>query len=70
MSDAHVQVVRGAPDDHELAALVAGLMSRSAAEPEHHEPAAHSAWTDRRRGVRASATWAAGGDSWRWSLRD
>jgi hypothetical protein len=63
-----VHVVRGAPDDHELAALVAGLMSRSPAF-EDDAPAAHSAWTDRRRGVRASATWAAGGDSWRWSLR-
>ena len=68
MTDSHVQVVRGAPDDHELAALVAGLMSRSSPRQED-DPAAHSAWTDRRRGVRASATWAAGGDSWRWSLR-
>ncbi|HWJ84424.1 MAG TPA: acyl-CoA carboxylase subunit epsilon [Cellulomonas sp.] len=68
MSDAHVQVVRGAPDDHELAALVAGLMARSSAEPDD-DPAAHSAWTDRRRSVRASATWAAGADAWRWSLR-
>jgi len=68
VTDSHVQVVRGAPDDHELAALVAGLMSRSAPVVED-DPTAHSAWTDRRRSVRASATWAAGGDSWRWSLR-
>ena len=27
MTDAHVQVVRGTPDDMELAALVAGLMA-------------------------------------------
>jgi len=68
MSDAHVQVVRGAPDDHELAALVAGLMSRAAAEAD--EPAsAPAAWMDRRAGLRGSATWRAGADGWRWSLR-
>jgi hypothetical protein len=68
VSDAHVHVVRGAPDDHELAALVAGLMSRSAG-PEDEAPAAHSAWTDRRRGLRGTAAWGAGGDAWRWSQR-
>ncbi|MDM7830858.1 acyl-CoA carboxylase subunit epsilon [Cellulomonas edaphi] len=68
MSDSHVQVVRGAPDDHELAALVAGLISQAVAAPED-EPLAHSAWADRRAGLRGSATWGAGADAWRWSLR-
>ena len=68
MSDAHVQVVRGAPDDHELAALVAGLMSRAAAEADEPAPVA-AAWTNRRAGLRGSASWGAGADAWRWSLR-
>lgn len=70
----HVQVVRGTPDDVELAALVAGLVA--AADPGHEaddadDPgAASSAWTDRSRSVPgAGAAWRTGADAWRHSLR-
>jgi len=65
---AHVRVVRGAPDEHELAALVAGLVVASG----HTEDPAPAAWTDRRRVLaRPSARPLPpppGPDSWRWSL--
>ncbi|SFK52881.1 acyl-CoA carboxylase epsilon subunit [Cellulomonas sp. KH9] len=70
--DPHVQVVRGTPDDVELAALVAGLVAASA----HHaapasdtDGAARSArarWTAPR--PRAGALPGRGPDAWRWSL--
>ena len=44
---AHVRVVRGAPDEHELAALVAGLVVASG-HPEDRPP---------RRGRTAAACW-------------
>lgn len=67
----HVQVVRGTPDDLELAALVAGLVAAAAAPEDAEEPAARAAWSDRARTVpRAAATaWRPGPDAWRWSLR-
>ncbi|MBO9554665.1 acyl-CoA carboxylase epsilon subunit [Cellulomonas sp.] len=72
MTDAHVQVVRGTPDDVELAALVAGLLA--AGSDEHHHPDADapvtSAWNDRRRTVRGGGPARPGPDAWRWSLRD
>ena len=40
---AHVHVVRGAPDEVELAALVAGLVASSSATHDEHV-AAPSAW--------------------------
>ena len=66
---AHVHVVRGTPDDVELAALVAGLAAVSA--PDDAAPhAPRSAWSDRSRTLRGRhATPAAGPDGWRWSLR-
>ncbi|WP_454051312.1 acyl-CoA carboxylase epsilon subunit [Cellulomonas sp. Marseille-Q8402] len=69
---AHVQVVRGTPDDLELAALVAGLVAATAPgdddAPDDEEPRA--AWSDRARTVPgASATWRPGPDAWRASLR-
>jgi Acyl-CoA carboxylase epsilon subunit len=66
---AHVHVVRGTPDDVELAALVAGLAAVTVADddPEHGP---RGAWTDRARGLRGPATRpSAGPDAWRWSLR-
>lgn len=72
MSDAHVQVVRGTPDDLELAALVAGLLAAGSDEQHHDGPVAPvaSAWSDRRRTVRGAAAVRPGQDAWRWSLRD
>lgn len=69
-SPAHVQVVRGTPDDVELAALVAGLVAAAGGEPDGpHEPA-RAAWADRARTVPgAGATWRTGPDAWRHSLR-
>lgn len=66
---AHVHVVRGSPDDVELAALVAGLAAVVVPDddPEH---APRSAWSDRSRSLRGpGAGPAAGPDAWRWSLR-
>jgi hypothetical protein len=65
----HVQVVRGAPDDVELAALVAGLAAVRV--PDEAPPEAPpSAWTDRARSMRRPRTTARPGpDAWRWSLR-
>jgi len=71
MSDqAHVQVVRGEPDDVELAALVAGLVAASSAAGDEwtERPAERSAWVSHRHGVRP-AGWRTGPDAWRWSLR-
>ena len=67
---AHVHVVRGAPDDVELAALVAGLAAVQVAEDDAATEAPPSAWTDRARGMRGPAPFARPGpDAWRWSLR-
>jgi len=67
---AHVRVVRGEPDEVELAALVAGLaatVSDPTDDPHGYAPA--SAWTDRARTVRGTAPPRPGPDTWRWSLR-
>ena len=67
---AHLQVVRGAPDDLELAALVAGLVAASGRADHRDEPATRSAWNDRGRTTHSrSAITTAGPDAWRWSLR-
>ncbi len=63
---AHVHVVRGAPDEVELAALVAGLVA-SAGDPEEVS-APTTEWTSRRRALPRRPTPAPGPDSWRWSL--
>lgn len=69
---AHVQVVRGAPDEVELAALVAGLVAASAGADaaDHWSDGGEqrSAWVARRHGVRPSG-WRPAPDAWRWSLR-
>ena len=69
-----MQVVRGTPDDVELAALVAGLMAAASDRARHAETAVDAVaapWADRRRtmrGVRDDAL-RPGPDAWRWSLR-
>ena len=72
LEPAFVHVVRGEPDDVELAALVAGLAAAGGTGAE--EPAAprHSAWTDRARAMRTRigprTPITPGADTWRWSL--
>ncbi|WP_448059484.1 acyl-CoA carboxylase epsilon subunit [Cellulomonas hominis] len=65
---AHVQVVRGTPDDVELAALVAGLVAASAGQDEAPAPAPTSAWTARGR-LRGSEGWRPGPGAWRRGLQ-
>lgn len=73
-SGTSVHVVRGTPDDLELAALVAGLVAAARDGGQADEPAGRSAWADRSRGLRGTgsptgAIGAPGPDRWRWSLR-
>ena len=59
-SAAHVQVVRGTPDDVELAALVAGLVAAAGAGGDEPDGAwsPRDAWSDRARSVtRSSPQW-------------
>jgi acyl-CoA carboxylase epsilon subunit-like protein len=68
----HVQVVRGTPDDVELAALVAGLVAASgpADDDGSDDAEPRAAWSDRARAVPwAAAAWRPGPDAWRTSLR-
>ncbi len=65
---AHVQVVRGTPDDVELAALVAGLVAASAGPDETPAPAPTSGWAARGR-LRGAEGWRPGPDAWRRSLQ-
>jgi hypothetical protein len=66
---AHVHVVRGTPDDVELAALVAGLAA-VAVPDDDHVPPPRAAWSDRSRAMRGPRPAARSGpDAWRWSLR-
>lgn len=61
-----VRVLRGAPDDDELAALVAGIVATQANRPEEvDDGSATSLWTNHghRLGLPPSAARAA----WRWS---
>lgn len=67
----HVQVVRGAPDDAELAALVAGLVAAaSQTDGSEDAPVVADAWTDaaRRPSSTRDASWRPGPSAWRWSL--
>ena len=63
---AQMRVVRGAPDDHEVAALVAGLVAVASSGADLPDDAPTGQWTRRSRPGPALPT---GGDSWRWSLR-
>lgn len=69
----HVQVVRGEPDDIELAALVAGLAAAVGGMADDSPVPGPSAWMDRSRAMRArfvaAAPPAPTADAWRWSLR-
>ena len=73
-SDAHVHVVRGAPDDDELAALVAGLVAAAGRRAPHDEDtdgparAARARWVAPGR-LRGTTPPSRGPDAWRWSLR-
>jgi len=64
----HVHVVRGTPDDDELAALVAGLVATARSDDAAHEGEHPAAWTDRRRTVRPTPAPTPGPTTWRWSL--
>lgn len=64
----HVHVVRGTPDDDELAALVAGLVATARSDDATHEGEHPAAWTDRRRTVRPTPAPTPGPTAWRWSL--
>lgn len=70
----HVRVVRGTPDDVELAALVAGLVAATSSDDDDadltDDAEAAPAWADRGRTLPgAAATWRTGADAWRTSLR-
>lgn len=70
-----VRVLRGSPDELELAALVAGIVAGRAAAPDDdgHLRHARRARADRRRWVDGAqhlrGPLARGGDAWRWSGR-
>jgi Acyl-CoA carboxylase epsilon subunit len=67
---AHVHVVRGAPDDVELAALVAGLAAVAVTDDDDHHAPPRAPWSDRARGIRGpGGSPSPGPDAWRWSLR-
>lgn len=63
-----VRIVRGAPDDDEVAALIASLAAAQQADDESVAPAPRSAW---RRGAHRGGAreFARAADDWRWSLR-
>lgn len=63
---AQMRVVRGAPDDLEVAALVAGLVAVASSADLPDDAPVTGQWVRRSRPGKASPT---GGDSWRWSLR-
>ncbi|WP_454044446.1 acyl-CoA carboxylase epsilon subunit [Cellulosimicrobium sp. Marseille-Q8652] len=76
---ASVRVVRGTPDEVEVAALVAGLAAAAAASDLPDDVAPVEEWTNRVRGLRGTGAGATaksfGGrsgrhnaDAWRWSL--
>ncbi|WP_062135776.1 acyl-CoA carboxylase subunit epsilon [Demequina aestuarii] len=71
--DSGLRVLRGSPDDSEVAALVAGMAAIASAADEEPEPGAPtSAWMDRSRTMRGqhhSLPLARGGAAWRTSLR-
>lgn len=69
---ASMQVVRGVPDEEELAALVAGMVAAASAAQDDDEPGSPtSAWMDRARTMRGVRVGVLGRGSvaWRHSLR-
>lgn len=61
-----VQIVRGQPDDIEVAALVAGLAATTTFD--ESAEVGTDAWADRSRMLRGAAR-PIGTDAWRWSMR-
>ncbi|MGP7960543.1 acyl-CoA carboxylase subunit epsilon [Sanguibacter sp. A247] len=70
MTDAFpgVRVLRGAPDDLELVALVAGLASASPDDPVDETRPPRPVW-GRDRGIRGAQAFGVADDTWRWSLQ-
>jgi len=69
---AAMRVVRGAPDEEELAALVAGMVAIASRAIDDEEPGSPtSAWMDRSRTLRGAryGVLGRGEASWRHSLR-
>ena len=67
LSAAELRVVRGTPDDVELAALVAGIVAaRAARDVGMAAPEPRSPWADHAR--RLQHTPLPGPSTWRWSL--
>ena len=62
----YVHVVRGAPDEVELAALVASLVASAGHDEEPAAPVPE--WASRRRTLPRPPAPAPGPDTWRWSL--
>ena len=62
-----VRIVRGTPDELELAALVAGLVATVSPEEDEVTAGAHR-WANPERLVRGSGAWRPGSDVGRWSL--
>lgn len=64
-----VRIVRGEPDEIELAALVAGLVATRT--PDVEDIAVNQQrWTDPARRVRGAGPRRQGPDAWRWSFHD
>jgi hypothetical protein len=67
-SSPQVRVVRGAPDDLELAALVAGLLASGSGPLPEDGPVTPGGWADRSRLLRGAGAVRRGPNAWRWSL--
>jgi hypothetical protein len=67
-SAAQVRVVRGTPDDIEVAALVAGLAAVASSDAGEQTVTGPDAWVRRARSPRGTLP-TVGDDAWRWSLR-
>ncbi|MCC2310140.1 acyl-CoA carboxylase subunit epsilon [Cellulomonas chengniuliangii] len=72
-SAAHVHVLRGDPDEAELAALVAGIVAARQQDAPGGLVSLRDddapAWSDRSRSLRGpGAAPSRAGDAWRWSL--
>ncbi|NLF03804.1 MAG: acyl-CoA carboxylase subunit epsilon [Actinomycetales bacterium] len=63
-----VRIVRGAPDEVELAALVAGLVAATPELEDEVTAGAHR-WANPAHLLRGPDSWRPGADAWRWSLR-
>ncbi|MFD2840964.1 acyl-CoA carboxylase epsilon subunit [Populibacterium corticicola] len=65
-----VTVISGAPDEEEVAALVAGLAAIAGGEDPHEDNiVGRSQWENRHRTLSGPTELPKGSDQWRWSLR-